>query len=405
MFDKSGSNKGKRDRSRSPVNRSFGGANFSSYFGRNEPVPPGPIGPQGPGLGGPSNESPEYNDLEIIVVENEQRAYSEMIESRLRAQTTLPSIDMLILHNPASLTLTLNDLFERRTLYAVVIFRVNEQHNSLILHILHNQTEHRNIPIEDAIDLINKDYSSFSAAHGLPPPVLRTSNSSYPNGPTAANKNDKYRENVASSYSANSNTRPDVSGIQQSSIPHSYPNDSATANSGNYRQEIRSYSGDSRSDLSRLSGEITYLLRAVLQDGGAHLLTVQQIDSLIDYFSAEKESLLKRTNQISRPLGSSLIKSDLSAQPEAFLENFPQVKAALSSLLQLSAAGAAQGQINNTSNFVGSAYGSTEANNAHLATGSPFGRDVMSQSRRHPLMGTELGSASGQYRNFGGRRY
>ncbi|CAG2181315.1 unnamed protein product, partial [Oppiella nova] len=117
----------------------------------------------------PSTEPVVGNEIEIIVVSKEQWGYADMIEKRIKQESGIRFIDMLFLHSPASLNLTLNDLFARQTLYALVIAPVNEEHMSVTLHVLHNQTEHRNMPLEDAIQLINNDFRAFNESGGVGP--------------------------------------------------------------------------------------------------------------------------------------------------------------------------------------------------------------------------------------------
>ena len=42
-----------------------------------------------------------------------KRAYAEMIERRFREETPIEYIDLLFLHSPQHISMTLNDLFER----------------------------------------------------------------------------------------------------------------------------------------------------------------------------------------------------------------------------------------------------------------------------------------------------
>jgi hypothetical protein len=41
------------------------------------------------------------------------RGYAELIERRIRREIGIEHVDMLFLHSPSSLNLTLNDLYER----------------------------------------------------------------------------------------------------------------------------------------------------------------------------------------------------------------------------------------------------------------------------------------------------
>jgi hypothetical protein len=60
-----------------------------------------------------SNGSDVPNDVEIIVIDREQWAYGETVEKRLKDQAGIPRVDMLFLHSPQHISMTLNDLFDR----------------------------------------------------------------------------------------------------------------------------------------------------------------------------------------------------------------------------------------------------------------------------------------------------
>lgn len=55
-------------------------------------------------------------DSSRVTVTLDDRPYAEMIEKRIKAETGLSYIDMLFLHSPSSLNMTLNDLYERSVL-------------------------------------------------------------------------------------------------------------------------------------------------------------------------------------------------------------------------------------------------------------------------------------------------
>lgn len=67
----------------------------------------------GPGPPAHSGEPVVGNEAEIIVAHRDQCHYAEMIEKRIKAESGLSSVDMLFLHTPSSLNMTLNVLFER----------------------------------------------------------------------------------------------------------------------------------------------------------------------------------------------------------------------------------------------------------------------------------------------------
>ena len=135
MFDKTGPKKNRIDansnrgynRDRSPLNRrgnhetpepfapGFHPQQIPPQFGHHHHqafnAPPVTIA----NMGGPpmnvNNNLP--NDVEIIVIDREQWAYGEAVEKRLKDQAGIPRVDMLFLHSPQHISMTLNDLFDR----------------------------------------------------------------------------------------------------------------------------------------------------------------------------------------------------------------------------------------------------------------------------------------------------
>lgn len=155
MFDKSGPNKknrpndqgGNRFRDRSPLHHRSRGASgptpepFAPGFHPQQQMHPQPFqghpqqvftpmsGIMNNNLGGgmmpassgplsvpPANNEPssqQPNDVEIIVINREQWSYGEAVEKRLKEQAGIPRVDMLFLHSPQHISMTLNDLFDR----------------------------------------------------------------------------------------------------------------------------------------------------------------------------------------------------------------------------------------------------------------------------------------------------
>ncbi|XP_067132373.1 uncharacterized protein [Centruroides vittatus] len=99
------------------------------------------------------------NDCEIVV-SRQQRIYAESIETRLKNIGF--RVDILFLKEDNLLVQTVDDISERGCLYAMVITPQNEIHNSVTLNILHGRPqEHRNMPIDDAIKLIARNYHEY----------------------------------------------------------------------------------------------------------------------------------------------------------------------------------------------------------------------------------------------------
>ncbi|XP_032683282.1 homeobox protein 2-like isoform X2 [Odontomachus brunneus] len=104
----------------------------------------------------------EKNDCEIIVVNKTLTEYAEAIELRLKKIGL--SVDLLFPNEDVFLSRVLGNLASRGCLYAVVVTPINQEHHSLTLNILHGlPQEHRNMPVEDAINLISRDFTNYKA--------------------------------------------------------------------------------------------------------------------------------------------------------------------------------------------------------------------------------------------------
>lgn len=86
------------------------------------PAPPGHVSAAGnnfvPGglnvpPGAMNHTEEQANEIEIIVINKDQWRYAEMIEQKIRQETGIRLIDILFLHAPQHIAMTLNDLFER----------------------------------------------------------------------------------------------------------------------------------------------------------------------------------------------------------------------------------------------------------------------------------------------------
>lgn len=104
----------------------------------------------------------EKNDCEIIVVNKALTEYAEAIELRLKKIGL--TVDLLFPNEDVLLSRVLGNIASRGCLYAVVVIPVNQEHHSLTLNILHGlPQEHRNMPVEDAINLISRDFANYKA--------------------------------------------------------------------------------------------------------------------------------------------------------------------------------------------------------------------------------------------------
>ncbi|XP_066590444.1 nuclear receptor coactivator 5-like isoform X2 [Prorops nasuta] len=115
---------------------------------------------------------PEKNDCEIIVVNKGLTEYAESIEIRLKKLGLM--VDLLFPNDDVLLRRVLGNIASRGCLYAVVVTPTHQEHRSLTLNILHGlPQEHRNMPMEDAINLISRDFANYKAG-GRPIPLNTT---------------------------------------------------------------------------------------------------------------------------------------------------------------------------------------------------------------------------------------
>ncbi|XP_023290629.1 PE-PGRS family protein PE_PGRS30 isoform X1 [Orussus abietinus] len=104
----------------------------------------------------------EKNDCEIIVVNKGLTDYAEAIEMRLKKMGL--TVDLLFPNEDVPLSRVLGNIASRGCLYAVVVTHINQEHHSLTLNILHGlPQEHRNMPLEDAINLITRDFANYKS--------------------------------------------------------------------------------------------------------------------------------------------------------------------------------------------------------------------------------------------------
>ncbi|CAK9798033.1 Nuclear receptor coactivator 5 [Anthophora quadrimaculata] len=109
-----------------------------------------------------TNVTTEKNDCEIIVVNKALTEYAESIEMRLKKIGL--TVDLLFPNEDVLLSRVLGNIASRGCLYAVVVTPINQEHHSLTLNILHGlPQEHRNMLVEDAINLISRDFANYKA--------------------------------------------------------------------------------------------------------------------------------------------------------------------------------------------------------------------------------------------------
>ncbi|XP_014094236.3 uncharacterized protein Neos [Bactrocera oleae] len=119
----------------------------AGYFGGPESMPTNTT----------PNMNPDYNDCEIIVIDRRNTKYAEYIEQRLKDINL--RVDVLFPNEDVPLGKVLINISSRGCLYAILITPQHEEHNSITVNILYGQpAEHRNMPVDDAIMLISKDF-------------------------------------------------------------------------------------------------------------------------------------------------------------------------------------------------------------------------------------------------------
>ncbi|XP_013421667.1 nuclear receptor coactivator 5-like isoform X2 [Lingula anatina] len=127
-----------------------------------------------PPVGAPEAERPPF-DCCILMKSPQQRAYGDMITRRLKTFSVLT--DMREIPEGTTPQIMIDDLVRRGILYAIIINSQNEVHRSLTLNILHGTPqEHRNMPLDDAMSLVARNYEQYlkelRAKAPVPPPKV-----------------------------------------------------------------------------------------------------------------------------------------------------------------------------------------------------------------------------------------
>ncbi|KAH8379649.1 hypothetical protein KR009_006340 [Drosophila setifemur] len=113
------------------------------------------------------------NDCEIIVVNRENTKYAEYIEERLRNSGM--RVDVLFPNEDVMLGKVLANISSRGCLYAVLVTPQHQALNSITVNILYGvPAEHRNMPLEDAINLIASDFRLKKERDAINTPAIVT---------------------------------------------------------------------------------------------------------------------------------------------------------------------------------------------------------------------------------------
>ncbi|XP_019864327.1 PREDICTED: nuclear receptor coactivator 5-like [Amphimedon queenslandica] len=108
-------------------------------------------------------------EAQIIIVNTHQKEYAQLVRERIESLGL--SVEPLHLSPTVSLAEALENAARRGLMYTVIITSQHEAHRSVTLTILHgrNPQEHKNMPLDDAIGLINRDYSRHCQSSGINP--------------------------------------------------------------------------------------------------------------------------------------------------------------------------------------------------------------------------------------------
>lgn len=130
------------------------------YGGRDEKYTSPKIGGYVPPPIDRKTALPVRNDCEIIVVSKMLTEFAEYIEHRLKSIGL--TVDLLFPNEDVPIGRVLANISSRGCLYAILVMPINEEHRSLTLNILHGiPQEHRNMPVDDAIQLIARNFDTY----------------------------------------------------------------------------------------------------------------------------------------------------------------------------------------------------------------------------------------------------
>ncbi|CAH8641528.1 unnamed protein product [Dicrocoelium dendriticum] len=189
-----------RKRSRSPANprsdrrhvhplnwlSEVAGAQPNIAVNGSEPDPS-----RGAGTSLSSRVPPPYT-VAIVAVQHDLVPYAETIEKRVSTEVrfqdtrdSIPRTHIVVLLSADHLTPCLADLTRDRVPFAIICTTTNWTHGSCTLRILYapTQQEHRNMPLDDAMVLLKKEYDTYMAKEfpatvvvpaAAPSPVITT---------------------------------------------------------------------------------------------------------------------------------------------------------------------------------------------------------------------------------------
>ncbi|XP_033755605.1 nuclear receptor coactivator 5-like isoform X2 [Pecten maximus] len=100
-------------------------------------------------------------DCEVIILNSQLKNYAEFLERKLKGISLFSKT--VVIAEDRTIPQMIEDATKRNVLFAIVVNSQNEVHQSLTLNILHGTPqEHRNMPVDDAITLINRSFDQYT---------------------------------------------------------------------------------------------------------------------------------------------------------------------------------------------------------------------------------------------------
>ena len=123
------------------------------------------LGDPPPQQHGPPPPSEKPNDVEIICMDKSLRVYGENLEGRLKNMGL--AVDILFPNPDIPVGKVLGNIASRGVMFAICLTLDNRDHGSLTLNVLQGQQqEHRNMPVDDAMSFISKQFPSLVGGGG-----------------------------------------------------------------------------------------------------------------------------------------------------------------------------------------------------------------------------------------------
>ena len=128
---------------------------------------------------GPPPASEKPNDVEIICMDKSLRLYGENLEGRLKNMSL--AVDILFPNPDIPVGKVLGNIASRGVMFAICLTLDNRDHGSLTLNVLQGQQqEHRNMPVDDAMSFISKQFPSLVGGSGGGNSVISRDGSALP---------------------------------------------------------------------------------------------------------------------------------------------------------------------------------------------------------------------------------